>query len=53
MECYMFPKQQIKTYVIGNDNLCAKVLESGNIQEIRSGINRINTYVLICCFGNI
>ena len=41
----MFPKNQIKTYVIGSDFLNAKILESGNIQEIRSGINRINTYV--------
>ena len=41
----MFPKQQIKTYVVGNESLNAKVLESGNIQEIRSGINRINSYV--------
>ncbi|MBO4623093.1 MAG: cellobiose phosphorylase [Bacilli bacterium] len=41
----MFPKQQIKTYLVGSEELNAKVLESGNIQEIRSGINRINTYV--------
>ena len=41
----MFPKKEIKNYLVGNDFLNAKVLESGNIQEIRSGIVRINTYV--------
>ena len=41
----MFPKNEIKSYLVGNDFLGAKVLESGNIKEIRSGIVRINTYV--------
>ena len=41
----MFPKDQIQVSVIGNDSFKATVLKSGNIQEIRSGIVRVNTYV--------
>ncbi len=41
----MFPKKDVKTYVLGNSFLKAFVLESGNLKEIRDDIMRINTYV--------
>ena len=41
----MFPKKDIKTYVLGNRNLKAYILESGNLKEIRDDITRVNTYV--------
>ena len=41
----MFPKKDVKTYVLGNDYLKAYVLESGNLKEVRDDIIRINTYV--------
>ena len=41
----MFPKKDIKTYVLGSSNLKAFVLESGNLKEVRDDITRVNTYV--------
>ena len=41
----MFPKKDIKTFVLGSGNLKAFVLESGNLKEVRDDITRVNTYV--------
>ena len=41
----MFPKDDVKTYVLSGGKLKAYVLESGNLKEIRDEIVRINTYV--------
>lgn len=41
----MFPKEDIKTNILETSTLKVSILESGNIQEIRNGIVRVNTYV--------